>query len=118
MKAGKYKCPSNLIRNGRSLAISSANKETTNRIRKIQNDQYPRRFDLKFCQRRRLSGDGLNRWRVTGTASPSGDCVVVSIGGGAVMVIRLPAPRNQSVDRSTCKGGRRSDCPPGRPARR
>src|ERR1700739_2692746 len=109
MKAGKYRWPSNLIRNGRSLAINSANNETTNRIRKFQNDQYPRRFDLKFCQRRRLSGDGLNRWRVTGTASPSGDCVVVSIGGGAVMVIRLPAPRNRSVDRSTYRRDRRSN---------
>src|ERR1700733_10351331 len=109
MKAGKYKCPSNLMRNGRSLAISSANNETKNKIKKIQNDQYPRRFDLKFCQRRRLSGDGLKRWRVTGTASPSGACVVVSIGGGAVMVIRLPAPRNRSADRSTCRRGLRSD---------
>src|ERR1700733_13240829 len=109
MKAGKYKCPSNLMRNGRSLAISSANSETKNRIRKIQNDQYPRRFDLKFCQRRRLSGDGLNRCRVIGTASPSGVCVVVSTGGGAIRVIRLPAPRNRSADRSTCKRDRRSD---------
>src|ERR1700733_6001048 len=109
MKAGKYKCPSNLMRNGRSLAISSANSETKNRIRKIQNDQYPRRFDLKFCQRRRLSGDGLNRWRVIGTASPSGACVVVSIGGGAVMVIRPPAPRNRSVDQSTYRQDRRSN---------
>src|ERR1700751_1546269 len=98
MKAGKYRWPSNLIRNGRSLAISSANNESTNSVRKIQNDQYPRRFDLKFCQRRRLRGDGPNRWRVTGPASPIGDCVVVSTGGGAVIVIRLPAPQNRSVD--------------------
>src|SRR3984957_10798960 len=89
------------MRNGRSLAISSANSETKKRNRKIQNDQYPRRFDLKFCQRRRLSGDGLNRCRVIGTASPNGVCVVVSIGGGAMIVIRLPAPRNRFSDRST-----------------
>jgi hypothetical protein len=29
-----------------------------NRIRKIQNDQKPRLFDLKFCQRRRFSDSG------------------------------------------------------------
>src|ERR1700733_14767051 len=109
MKAGKYKCPSNLMRNGRSLAISSANNETKNKIKKIQNDQYPRRFDLKFCQRWRLSGDGLKRWRVIGTASPNGDCVVVSIGGGAMIVIRPPAPRSRFSGRSTYKRGRRSD---------
>src|SRR3984957_13041204 len=97
------------MKNGRSLAINSANSETTNRMRKIQNDQYPRRFDLKFCQRRRLSGDGEKRWRVIGTTSPSGDCTVVSIGGGAMIVIRPPAPRNRSADRSTYRRGRRSD---------
>src|SRR5882724_5009304 len=109
MKAGQYRWPSNLMTKGRSLAISSANKETKNSSRKIQNDQYPRRLDLKFCQRRRLSGDGLNRWRVIGTASPSGDCVVVSIGGGAMIVIRPPALRSRSADRSTYKPYPRSD---------
>src|SRR5260370_5075668 len=107
--AGMYKCPSKLMRGGRSLAISSANNETKNRIRKIQNDQYPLRFDLKFSQRRRLSGDGANACGVIGTISPSGDCVLVSIGGGAMIVIRPPAPRNRSADRSTCKRGPRSD---------
>src|SRR4051812_22925453 len=89
------------MKNGRSLAISSANNEITNRMRKIQNDQYPRRLDLKFCQRRRFSGDGLKGWRAGGTASPSGDNVVLSTAGGATIVIILPAPRNRSVDRST-----------------
>src|ERR1700686_4642890 len=101
MKAGKYRCPSNFMRNGQSFPINSANNETKNKIKKNENDRWPRRFDLKFCQRRRLSGDGLNRWRVIGTISPNGDCDVVSIGGGAVMVIRLPAPRSRSADQST-----------------
>src|SRR3954453_5549495 len=95
------------MKNGRSLAISSANSETTNRVRKIQNDQYPRRLDLKFCQRRRLSGDGRKAWRTGGTASPSGDSVVVSTGGGAVRVIRLTEPRNRSADRPTYRPDRR-----------
>src|SRR3984957_6772965 len=101
------------MRNGRSLAMSSANSDTKNRKRNIQSDQKPLRFDLKFCQRRRLSGEMPSPWFVAGTAAPNGDCVVVSTeggaeGGGAVIVIRPPAPRNRSADRPTCRRDRKS----------
>src|ERR1700684_2580940 len=101
------------MKKGRSLAMSSANSDTKNSRRKIHSDQKPLRFDLKFCQRRRLSGEMPSPWFVTGTAAPSGDCVVVSTGGGAeggaVIVIRPPALRNRSAGRPTCKRDQRSD---------
>src|SRR3984885_13645229 len=37
--------------------MNSANKVTTNRIRKIQSDQWPRLFALKLPHRRALSGE-------------------------------------------------------------
>src|SRR6516164_10777524 len=58
--------------------MNSANSEITNNPRKIQNDQWPRRFALKFCQRRRFSGDSASWWRSGGTANPIGACAVVS----------------------------------------
>src|SRR5215468_9578749 len=65
--------------------MNSANSEITNNPRKIQNDQWPRRFALKLCQRRRFSGDGASWWRSGGTASPIGACAVVS---GTSIVVR------------------------------
>src|ERR1700733_14305460 len=41
---------------GRSLATNSANSESTNRTRKIQNDHSPRRLRRKLCSRRRFIG--------------------------------------------------------------
>ena len=60
-------------------------------------------------RRRMLSGEGAKGLRVIGTTSPSGDWVVVSIGVGAVIVIRPPAPRNRSGGRSTYRSDRRSN---------
>src|ERR1700728_3113321 len=40
--------------------MNSANSETMNRTRKIHNDQKPRPFALKFCQRRILIGENSN----------------------------------------------------------
>src|SRR5262245_32586359 len=37
--------------------MNSTNSDTTNSVRKIHNDQYPRRLALKFSQRRLLIGD-------------------------------------------------------------
>src|SRR5262245_51892597 len=65
--------------------MNSANSETTNSTMKIQNAQWPRRLALKFCQRRRLSGESASRCRYGRTPSPSGVCAVVS---GTVMVVR------------------------------
>src|SRR3954447_4818010 len=58
--------------------MNSAPRVTKNRTRKIQSDQYPRRFLLKFSQRRRLIGDSATTLCSGGTASPIGDCGVVS----------------------------------------
>src|SRR5690348_8866307 len=63
---------------GLSLAMNSANSEITNSARKIQSDQYPRLFALKFCQRRRLIGEMEMRRRSGGTASPPTPIAVVS----------------------------------------
>src|SRR6516162_2088228 len=63
---------------GRSLAMNSANSVTTNRTRKIHSDTCPRRLALKFCQRRRLSGDMASGRSSGGTASPPGATAVIS----------------------------------------
>src|SRR5712691_6139137 len=65
--------------------MNSANSETTNSTMNSQNDQYPRRLALKFCQRRRLSGEIAMRWPSGGTPSPIGVCAVVS---GTAMMVR------------------------------
>src|ERR1700731_2599999 len=65
--------------------MNSANSEATNKTRKIQNAPYPRRFALKLRHRRALSGDIAKRWPSGRTASPIGDCAVVS---GTSMVVR------------------------------
>src|SRR4051812_23127782 len=66
------------MRNGLSLARNSANSVTTNSTRKIQNATYPRRLALKFCQRRRLTGDMLIECRAGGTSRPITPTAVVS----------------------------------------
>src|SRR5580698_1069685 len=66
------------MKSGLSLAMNSANSVTTNRMRKIHNDQWPRRFALKFCQRRMLIGDSATRRRSGGTTRPSAPTAVVS----------------------------------------
>src|SRR5689334_22737815 len=96
------------MNSGRSLAISSANSETTNRIEKIQNDQKPRRLALKFCQRRSLIVLPFRRAGAAGPRPVGGGFRVVSSGGGAVIVIRPPASRNRFWDRSTYKSDPRS----------
>ena len=56
--------------------------------------------------------DGHLYWPAFVTYSETtfgGDFAVVSIGVGAVSVIRPPAPRNRSADRPTYRPGRRSD---------
>src|SRR5262249_34935213 len=61
---------------GLSLQINSANNETTNRVKKIHSDQYPRRLALKFCQRRLLSGESPIACPVGGAANPIGETAV------------------------------------------
>src|SRR5438105_3292086 len=58
--------------------MNSAHSETTNSTMNIQNETKPRRWALKFCHRRRLSGDTARRCRSGGTTSPNGVCVAVS----------------------------------------
>src|SRR4051812_1066460 len=66
------------MRNGLSLARNSANSVTTNSTRKIQNATYPRRLALKFCQRRRLTGDMPIECRAGGTSRPITPTAVAS----------------------------------------
>src|SRR5262245_16064964 len=63
---------------GRSLAMNSANSDSTNKIEKIHSETYPRRLDLKFCQRRRFRGESFSGRPSGSTARPVGVIAVVS----------------------------------------
>src|SRR5437868_11643421 len=56
-RGGKKSAPLYETRIGRSLAMNSANSESPKRMRKMTSDLVPRRFFLKFAQRRLLIGD-------------------------------------------------------------
>src|SRR5438270_1556322 len=56
--------------------MHSANSDRTNSTRKIHSDQKPRRLALKFCQRRRLIGEGASRPTI-------GTVAMLGKGGGA-----------------------------------
>src|SRR6516225_3127527 len=64
---------------GLSLAMSSANSDTTNSPRKIHNDQKPRRLTLKLSQRRRLSGDSAKRGSAIDSTRAAGALAASSV---------------------------------------
>src|SRR5882757_6143251 len=65
--------------------MHSANSDRMKSVRKIHSAQKPRRLALKFCQRRRLIGDGASRRTIGGTTMPEGGGVT---GADASMVVR------------------------------
>src|ERR1700741_1661786 len=64
------------MNSGRSLAINSANSETTNSTRNSQSDTKPRRLAFKLRQRRALSGE--NSKPCGGAVTPIGPAGSIS----------------------------------------
>jgi hypothetical protein len=81
--AGKNARPFTQMKMGLSLAMNSANSETTKSVRKIHSAQNPRRLALKFSQRRRLSGEIDIAFMVGGASTP---IVETEISGGLMPV--------------------------------
>src|SRR5262249_4113678 len=108
MMAGKNDRPFTWMKMGLSLQINSANNDTTNIVRKIQSDQYPRRLALKFSQRRLLSGESAIAFPVGGAASPIGDTAAVSGGLIPARASTSDLPRfevDTRIDPRVCKIG-------------
>src|SRR6202795_370711 len=71
------------MNSGLSLAMNSANSDSTNSTRKNHNDQWPRRLALKLYQRRMLIGDNSKRIRGASPSGPAGSTSGVNAGSGA-----------------------------------
>src|SRR5580700_5070370 len=71
------------MNSGLSLAMNSANSDSTNSTRKNHNDQWPRRLALKLYQRRMLIGDNSKRIRGASPSGPAGSRSGVNAGSRA-----------------------------------
>src|ERR1700685_3391134 len=89
------------MNSGLSLAMNSANSDSTNNTRKNQKDQCPRRLALKLYQRRMLIGDNSKRIRGASPSGPAGSRSGVSAGSGAAGSRGLPMSSRMVVLSST-----------------